>query len=272
MTHAAMGMRVWTDHVRPISSIGNDFPGDQWVKLAELFDLHGILHRNWMTTRAWQLFEENGHRSEVFRTPMDRFFASNPRADEVSLDLLKADGAYTQGGTEDEYYPWVERLRKSGCRFVLWEPWERFTKPENFAVFQDMAKLADAVSPNLEEARLLTGKIDPLEIIHCLAESAPIVALRMGAQGSLIAQKGGPVYQVSTVQVPKIVDVTGAGNAYCGGLVVGLVTTGNLAEAARYAAVSASMALSQFGAVYPIAGVREQAIQRLKEVMITRID
>ena len=272
MTHAAMGMRVWTDQVRPISAIGNDFPEDQLVKMAGLFDLHGILRRNWMTTRAWQLFEENGHRTEVFRTPMDLFFAANPRADEVSLDLLNAQGVYLQGGTADEVYPWIERLRKAGSRLILWEPWERFTIPENWAAYQDIAKLTDAVSPNLEEARILTGKTEPMDLIHCLTESAPLVALRMGAQGSLVAQKGGPVYQVSTVRVPKIVDLTGAGNAYCGGLVVGLVTSGSLAEAVRYAAVSASMALGQYGAVYPIAGVREQAFQRMKQVMITQIE
>ncbi len=272
MTHAAMGMRVWTDQVRPISAVGNDFPQDQWAKMAGLFDMHGILHRDWMTTRAWQLFEEDGHRTEVFRTPMDLFFAANPRAGEVPLDLLNAEGAYLQGGTADTVYPWIERLRKAGSRLILWEPWERFTIPENWQAYQDLAKLTDVVSPNLEEARVLTGITDPLEIIRCLVESTPLVVLRMGAQGSLVAQKGGPIYQVSTVPVPEIVDVTGAGNAYCGGLIVGLATTGKVTEAARCAAVSASMALGQFGAVYPIAGVPEIAIQRLKQVVVTQIE
>jgi sugar/nucleoside kinase (ribokinase family) len=271
MTHAAMGMRVWTDQVRPIATVGEDFPADQWAQMAGLFDMGGILHRNWMTTRAWQLFEENGHRTEVFRTPMDLFFAANPRADEMALDLLHAEGVYLQGGTADEVYSWIGRLRQAGSRFILWEPWERFTIPENWAAFQEIAKLTDAVSPNLEEARTLTGKNEPLDLVQCLAESAPLVALRMGAQGSLVTQKGGAVYQVSTVQVPEIVDVTGAGNAYCGGFIVGWATTGDLAESARYAAVSASMALGQYGAVYPMTGVRQKAIQRMEQVKITQV-
>ncbi len=271
MTHAAMGMRVWSDHVRPISTVGNDFPESQMATMARLFDMHAILRREWMTTRAWQLFEEDGHRTEVFRTPMDLFFASAPRADEFPLDLLNGEGAYLQAGSAEEFYPWVERLRSSGCKLILLEPWELFMKPENLAVYHDMARLVDAVSPNLEEARLLTGKIDPLEIVDCLLESAKVVALRMGSHGSLVAQKGKPIYQVSTVPVQKIVDVTGAGNAYCGGLVVGMARTGDLVEAARYAAASASMALSQFGAVYPTEGVHELALQRMKQVHITQI-
>jgi sugar/nucleoside kinase (ribokinase family) len=271
MTHAAMGMKVWADQVRLISTIGNDFPEDQQVKISELFDIQGVLHRDWTNTRAWQLFEEDGQRTEVFRTPIDRLFDSTPRPDEVPLELLTAEGVYLQAGTAEEFYPWVERLRKAGCKFILWEPWELFTKPENWAIYQDMAELVDAVSPNLEEARTLTGKREPYELVRCLLESAPVVALRMGAKGSLVAQKDGPVYQVSIVPVPKIVDVTGAGNAYCGGLVVGLATMDNLVEAARYAAVSASLALGQFGAVYPLAGVRELAHQRIPQVAITQI-
>jgi sugar/nucleoside kinase (ribokinase family) len=63
--------------------------------------------------------------------------------------------------------------------------------------------------------------------------------------------------------VEKIVDVTGAGNAYCGGFLVGLAETGDLAQAGRYGAVSASFALAQFGAMFPLDDLRDRAEQRL---------
>lgn len=272
MTHAAMGMRVWSDEVRPISAVGNDFPAELLARMGELFDLQGILRRDWVSTRAWQLFEENGHRSEVFRTPIDLFLATGPRAHEVPLDLLNTQGVHLQAGMADEYIPWIDRLRAAGSAFILWEPWEQFMHPENLAEYHRMAKLCDAVSPNLEEGRCLTGLSEPLDVLRCLLESAPLAALRMGGEGSLVARKNGPVYQVSTVPAPEIVDVTGAGNAYCGGLVVGLATTGDLLVAAKYAAVSASMALGQFGAVYPLDGVREKATQRLNQVEVVEIE
>ena len=62
----------------------------------------------------------------------------------------------------------------------------------------------------------------------------------------------------------KIVDVTGAGNACCGGFIVGLARTGSLLEAARYGNISASFALRQYGALYPIKGVRKSAEWRLR--------
>jgi ribokinase len=68
---------------------------------------------------------------------------------------------------------------------------------------------------------------------------------------------------VPAVPVAGIVDVTGAGNAYCGGFLVGLAETGDLGQAGRYGAVSASFALEQFGATFALEGLRARAEQRL---------
>jgi len=44
-----------------------------------------------------------------------------------------------------------------------------------------------------------------------------------------------------------VVDVTGAGNAYCGGLITGLIETGDIQRAASMATVSAAIAIEQVG-------------------------
>jgi 2-dehydro-3-deoxygluconokinase len=77
---------------------------------------------------------------------------------------------------------------------------------------------------------------------------APAAALRMGAAGSLVAT-AAERRTIPALPVETIVDATGAGNAYCGGLAVGLAETGDLFQAAEcYAVVSAARALRQFGA------------------------
>jgi len=88
------------------------------------------------------------------------------------------------------------------------------------------------------------------------------VALRMGAQGSLVATSAGERLRVPAVPA-KIVDVTGAGNAYCGGFLAGIGSGLALAEAAARAAVSASFALEQFGVPSFTAEKRAEAERRL---------
>jgi sugar/nucleoside kinase (ribokinase family) len=69
------------------------------------------------------------------------------------------------------------------------------------------------------------------------------------------------------VRVPSVptdvVDVTGAGNAYCGGFLVGYLETDDIATAAMYGAVSASFAVEQFGIPHIGAETTREAHRRL---------
>jgi sugar/nucleoside kinase (ribokinase family) len=88
------------------------------------------------------------------------------------------------------------------------------------------------------------------------------VAIRLGAAGSLVGTAGGERWHVPAVPT-RVVDVTGAGNAYCGGFLVGLAEGLPPPEAALRAAVSASFALEQFGLPHFDAGTAGEAAARL---------
>jgi sugar/nucleoside kinase (ribokinase family) len=75
------------------------------------------------------------------------------------------------------------------------------------------------------------------------------------------------------LQVPaapaNVVDVTGAGNAYCGGLLVGLVEHGTLEMAAAHAAVSAALTIEQIGPPRITPALMATAEQRLAAALAT---
>jgi sugar/nucleoside kinase (ribokinase family) len=263
-THAAMGMRIWSDQVRIASGIGEGHAQAVAQQLGKHFDLQALVHRPLPTPRAWQLFEESGQRHEVFRTGFESFRLVAPLPAEIPLDLLRVQGVHLQSQAPSPLEQWVERLKQAGAGFILWEPWDLLCTAENYAEFSRLAGRVDGVSCNLDEGRQLTGLSQPEQIVRRLLEDgARLVSLRMGAAGSLTAVPGQPIFSVPAVPVPRIVDVTGAGNAYCGGFVVGMAETGNYIEASLRAAVSASFALEQFGAVYPLDGIPEEARLRL---------
>ena len=80
-----------------------------------------------------------------------------------------------------------------------------------------------------------------------LSWGAPVVALRMGANGSLVKTKEGEMWRLTAVPPTHLVDVTGAGNSYLGGFLTGLGDGLSPFEASLRAAVSASFALEQLG-------------------------
>jgi sugar/nucleoside kinase (ribokinase family) len=271
--HAAMGMRAWSDQVRPVTAVGRDFSDDLLEVLQDYFDLQGlVVRRDLPNPRAWQNFDEDGRRSEVFRTSYEDFLKISPQPEELSLDRLRAHGVHLQAHSPEPCLQWIDRLRAAGDPYILYEPWDIFCTPENYACFALLSSRCNAVSPNLNEARSLTGLQEPLEIAARLLETGvPLVALRMGAEGSLIASQEGDLLRVPAVPVEQIVDVTGAGNAFCGGWITGIVETGSISEAARRAAVSASLAIEQYGALYALDGLADRVEAHLGKAVVSRM-
>lgn len=268
-THAVMGMRVWWDRVGLVSAVGEDFPAHLWDELAAHFDLGGVLVRPCKTPRAWQLFETDGTRNEVFRTSFGEMAAKIPTPEEFPETYRSLKGVHLHC-SPDQVEEWVAFLRSFANPFILWEPWDTFCIPENWQRFCKLAGLVDCVSPNWGEGRQLSGLDDPGKIAERVLESGVhMVALRMGEQGSLLATREGLRVHLPPAKPQNKVDVTGAGNAYCGGLIAGIAQHNDPFKAGCMAAVSASFALEQFGALYSLDGLRERAKSRLEDYCLS---
>ncbi len=106
----------------------------------------------------------------------------------------------------------------------------------------------EVFSPDEEAMTLLVGERPLQEQLRALARYGPrLLALRQGAQGSLLYDREEDRFWKVPVVPADVVDVTGAGNAYSGGLLVGWVATGEACRAAAYAAASASIVIEQIG-------------------------
>ena len=266
-THAAMGMRVWADQVGLVAAIGFNFPQPLLRELAEVIDVGGVRHLDINTPRAWQVIEADGFRTEVFRSDFDEFITIDPQPEDLPEFYWNASGVHLQCAAPLPLLKWVDKLRSSGNVLILWEPWDEFLQPENREQIRRLLPMVDVFSPGLSEARRLTQLQDPLQIVReLLSDGAPMVALRMGPNGSLVGSSRKGIQHVPAYPVDNLVDVTGAGNSYCGGFLVGLEGTGDPLVAGQYGAVSASITLEQFGALVSIQGLRENAQSRFREV------
>jgi cytidine kinase len=248
-THALVGMRVWSRNLGYFAAIGSDFSRDHRQQLERLgIDLRGLIEREgYPTARAWQLFEPEERRVEVFRTDIEDFYRHEARLEEMPPDYLEAKGYQLHFGTLAQTAGLVEKLRAvnpTAC--LVWEPTPlQFTGTGD--EFKAVLSEVDLVSPDLEEARQMTGQSTAEGMAETfLGWGVPVVALRMGARGSLVATAEGVVHTIPAVPT-NVVDTTGAGDAYCGGFLVALGSGLDAAEAGARAAVSASFAIEQFG-------------------------
>jgi len=244
-THAAAGMNAWG--VRPglLGATGNDLPEAVAARLAEMCDLRGVIQLDMPQLRAWQVFEWNGRRTEIFRDDAMIPYLDVPTA---------ADAAPAYDGAQALHILRESAgLREYRARYphatLLWEPEQDFMAAKNHDEFVAALALADIVTPNHLEASLVYGERDPAVLLRRMLDGgAAAAALRMGEAGSIAAVRGDPrLLRVPAVPVREIVDVTGAGNTYGGAFLVGWHSTRDLATAVAYGAVAASFCLEQLG-------------------------
>ena len=249
--HAVMGMRVWHDHpLGLVAYLGTDFPDSLLQDLNRLgVASSGLVVRKGVPTpRAWQLFEEDGQRTEIFRTSLSEFLDLRVDFHEMSEELKAARGYHFQWGKSIEDA--VGMMRKiqavnARAKFVF-EPIDDFLHLSERA-WRPLLERCEVFLPNWDEAHTMTNLSSPEAMAGVLqAWGANHVVIRMGAQGIWVQSRAGNKWRIPAIET-DVVDVTGAGNAFCGGLLTGIVENGDILDASLRGLVSASFAIEQVG-------------------------
>ena len=244
-THAAYGIAFTGERTGLVGLVGDNLPADIRERLSNDFDISGLSWSPHPQLRGWQIFEWNGVRNEIFRVEVIDPFVDHPFADSADIPFTSVRGLTLL--REPEFVAgWRQRFPSAT---LLWEPIRVFMLSAERERFVSGIRDADIVSPNLHEAQTMYGLDDEVEIMRrMLADGVKVAALRMGDRGSLVAKQGdSQAHFIPAVQVPEVVDQTGAGNTYCGGFLVGYVRSGDVATAGCFGAAAASFTLEYVG-------------------------
>ena len=130
---------------------------------------------------------------------------------------------------------------------------------------KNILKKTDVLILNKDEAQMLVGNGNERELCQRLLEQGPrIVAVTDGARGSFVMDEK-EAYWVLPAKDLKIVETTGAGDAFGSGLVAGLIKGKNLREAALMGTINAEGVISAYGAKNHIFSSSEMAEALRKE-------
>jgi len=157
------------------------------------------------------------------------------------------------------------RKRKFGEKLeeplFVWEPVPDLCTPEELENCREALKVVDYVSPNHEE---IAGFYGVEYVDRALIEQRAVdwltnskedsklkaVVVRVGKDGCLVASRE----RMTTRWIPayhrnsdKVIDPTGGGNAFLGGLAIGLARGTTVEEAAILGSVAASFVIEQVG-------------------------
>ena len=113
--------------------------------------------------------------------------------------------------------------------------------------FKALIKNIDVLILNLEEAKLLVNLSNEKQIIQELKKLGPkFILVTKGKEGAILI-KDKFLYQVGTLNV-KVVEKTGAGDAFASGFVAGLFQKNDVEYALQLATINASNCIQKIGA------------------------
>ncbi|KAF2435575.1 Ribokinase-like protein [Tothia fuscella] len=268
-TYSVVGARIFSPPplsktVGWVVDCGSDFPDELRHTIAD-WQTSCLMRETpeRLTTRGWNGYGENDFRSFKYTTPKLRL---DQHALTPQLLASKCFHLICSPLRCVDLVKGIIGLRDAKLKppMFVWEPVPDLCTPNELENCRAALKLIDVVSPNHSELAAFFGvnanrgeDVDR-NVIRDLADSwlstgigrdgSGAIAVRAGKDGCYAATREStrwvPAYHQSS---EKVVDPTGGGNGFLGGLGIALARGKSIEEAAIWGSISASFCIEQVG-------------------------
>ena len=284
--YSAAGAALWAERVGIVSRVGSNYPSEWLDEIGQM----GIRTDNVVVlpteqdTRTFYAYINETERTDI--TPRKHFKALGLRIPPELEDYLNSTMGQDKADTFDPlairpsdvvqvggdnklvgvhlapFYFVTHRtvpsaLRMANVKIVTLDPSVRYMQPDKQREIREIITRLDAFLPSEMEvlSYFRRDKVDMWEAAETFADmGAKIVVIKRGAKRQYVYERAtGRRWQVPAYPA-RVVDVTGAGDAYCGGFMIGLCETGDAVEAALRGTVAASIVIEGTGALYALSG------------------
>lgn len=284
--YSAVGALFWVECVGLVSQAVASYPGRVIDRLKSArVDLGGVVWKpTHLTSCNWFIYDGEGRRQEGLQSnpedlaaagfPTDRldpeevaawrdfltrrsvpdevsysqFRVANPlRASQVPKHFLKAHGVHLAPSQPEVMLEMAMLFSARGMKIVADPGWQ--LAEHRLDVIAPILTRLDAFLPSEVELAAFTPGCTPEAGLAVLADLCPgAVAVKLGPKGVLVWDRTNKHAVTVPPVTARTLDPTGAGDAFSGGFLAGLVETGDPAIAARFGAISAARIVEHFGA------------------------
>jgi len=266
--YTSVAAAIWGVSVGVVARFGEDFPTFALGRLRDAgVDTDGLQAVPGPTVNNWVIYEKDGHRTWVYRTPPSRSLEVAPHPEDIPSAWL---GHPDLRVVHVAAMPLLNASRiiesvRSACRraIVALDTHEDWSSDREGLLA--IARRVDVFLPSREELHTMLGYDNPEQACNeLIAMGLPAVVAKCGPRGAVIATSDGLRVKIPAPDV-AVVDATGAGDSFCGGLLAGLALGDDLADAARRGAATAGAALGASGSLRLLEGRAPLAAQLLRQ-------
>lgn len=280
--YAAAGAHVWDERIGLVARAGDDYPASCLAEIYDVLNADGLSRvPGAHPLRVAFSYQSDGSRSRqvppaILSTIADearidfvdnthdtsRYLAATPSSAEIPDAWLREVGAVhlpALMAASQRALIGALRAARPDRLITVDSPWYDEREVVSNAHL-DLLAMADVVIPSEDDLALFRPGHSVLDAARDLVEDgARAVVVKLGASGSLVIDPNGEMSHVPAYPADAI-DPTGAGDSFCGGLLVGLSEGLSLVEAAVRGTISASFVVEEQSAL-PVFGVDRSAAE-----------
>lgn len=264
-THFALSASRFAP-VRLVGVVGRDFPPEHIEMLkAQKIDLVGLEHADGNTFRWHGRFEGDMGRATTVSVDLGVFMTFQPKVPSAYAStpfvLLGNCAPQTQGAVLDQLkHP----------KFVMLDTMNLWIGTQRPALVGLLPRVS-AVCINFEEALQLADTTSGARAVRKILDlGVKTLIMKRGEHGATLATRDGQ-FSVPSFPTDRVVDPTGAGDSFAGGMLGYLAQAGESKDALRkamvYGSVMGSFAVEEFGTKRIQGVTREEVETRAKAIL-----
>ncbi|MBO0843876.1 MAG: SIS domain-containing protein [Nocardioides sp.] len=247
--HTAAAAAACGAPVALVARRGEDFPADAFTRLQTAgVDTTGVVDIPGPTVRNWVIYEPDGRRHWVYRTPAIRSAEVAPLPADVAATARDARVVHVAAMPLANAEAVVDQVRRTTPdALVTLDTHEGWADEPPTRVLA-LAASVDLFEPSLEELQALTGDATATGGLRALANAGVRHAVvKAGADGAY-ALAAEAIVHIPALQTP-VVDTTGAGDSFCGGVAAGLARGLETLPAVGLGVAAAGTAITSSGSL-----------------------
>ncbi len=268
-THFSFSACNFTD-VRLVGVVGKDFPVEHVEALQKKgVDTGGLVHKEGLTFRWTGKYRGTMDSAETLSLALNVFGDFQP---EIPKNFRATPYVLLGNASPEIQQATLDQLENPS--FVMMDTIDFWIKTKRVAL-ENLLGRVHALCVNYEEARKLARKHNMASAIQVLLDKGPrVIIIKRAEHGATLATRD-MLFHVPAFPTDKVVDPTGAGDSFAGGVIGYLSKHGtdedSLRQSLVYGSVMGSFCVEEFGTnrLQEIGGKEiDSRVESLKKMMV----
>ncbi|MBX2875260.1 MAG: bifunctional hydroxymethylpyrimidine kinase/phosphomethylpyrimidine kinase [Saprospiraceae bacterium] len=248
-TYIALSASYYTDDIKIVSVVGDDFPKETLSMMENRgIDLEGLQIKEGEKSFFWAgKYHDNMNERDTLDTQLNVLADFDPV---LPKSYQQADYLMLGNLTPSIQKQVIEQMAKRPK--LVGMDTMNFWMDTAMESLVDVLKLVDVLLINDEEARQLSGEYSLVKAAALIHKMGPkIIVVKKGEHGALLFQ-GDQVFFAPALPLAEVFDPTGAGDTFAGGFMGYMASTDdlsfeNMKRAVIYGSAMASFCVEKFG-------------------------